>query len=62
MSALGHYWTSRHVHHVRFTPNADIVQDNRDVRFVLKADICTAAIVPATIGGNREFSATGGAG
>ena len=41
---------------------ADIADGDRHVRFVPKADICTAAIVTATIGGNREFSATGGEG
>jgi hypothetical protein len=44
MSALGQKRTSRHVHATSaLPPKADMVQRDRDVRFVPKADSCTAA-------------------
>jgi hypothetical protein len=47
---------------VRLTPKADIAERDYHVCFLPKSDICTAAIVPAIIGGNREFSPAVGAG
>jgi len=43
-------------------PKADIAERARRVRFVPKADSCTAAIVIAAIAGTDEFSAAIGAG
>jgi hypothetical protein len=41
---------------------ANMVQYDRDVRLVAKADSCTAAIVTTAIAGNSEFSPAVGAG
>ena len=50
MSALGHKRTSQDVSAMSaLPPKADMVQRNRDVRFVPKADSCTAAILVTSL-------------
>jgi hypothetical protein len=62
MSALGHKRTFGGVQLTSALPlKADIVQRDRDVRFVPKADSRSAAIGVVAIVGNREFSPAVGA-
>jgi hypothetical protein len=49
MSALGHKRTLRHLRPMSaLPPKADMVQHDRDVRFVPKADVSLTAGAPAT--------------
>jgi hypothetical protein len=63
MSALGHKQTFGIFRLMSaLPPKADINERDRDVRFVPKADSCTAAMVTTAIAGNCEFSPAVGAG